>query len=160
MSAPSKTHAAKPRKRNIRAYASGAFKPHGQIEFWTEGPVVRIEAQGPFNREAFEAVGLAMRELFASTSLGPVFADILEIRHSIMISPEALDAFGQFLALMSANKSAPRAVAYVVAAEVEGRSLVLPLLQRLYDQHGRQFAAFETMAEAEAWVRERLSAPQ
>lgn len=149
--------AAKPPKRDIKAYASGAFKPHGQIEFWTEGQVVRIEAQGPFNREAFQAVGLAMRELFATTPLAPVFADILEIRRSIMISPEALEAFGQFLAQMSANKSAPRAVAYVVAADVEGRSLVLPLLAKLYAEHGRQFAAFETMAGAEAWVRERLS---
>lgn len=120
--------------------------------------MVRIEAQGPFNREAFQAVGLAMRELFATTPPAEVFADILEIRRSIMISPEALEAFGHFLAQMSANKSAPTAVAYVVAPEVEGRSLVLPLLAKLYAQHGRQFAAFETLPAAEAWVRERLSA--
>ncbi|MDI4634500.1 hypothetical protein J7U46_15680 [Pelomonas sp. V22] len=145
-------------KRDIQSYANGAFKPHGKIEFWTEGHVVRIEAQGPFNREAIQAVGLAMQELFAGTPPTCAFADILEIRRSIMISPEALEAFSLFLARMSINKSAPTAVAYVVAAEVEGRSLVLPLLAKLYAKHGRQFAAFETMAPAEAWVRERLSA--
>jgi len=145
-------------KRDIHAYASGAFKPHGLIEFWTEGPVVRIEAQGPFNREAIQAVGVAMRELFVAMPPAPQFADILEIRHSIMISPEALEAFGRFLAQMSANKSAPVAVAYVVAGDVEGRSMILPLLARLYAEHGRDFAAFETLAQAEAWVRKRLSA--
>lgn len=146
------------RKHDIQSYASGAFKPHGQVEFWTEGPVVRIEAQGPFNREAIQAVGLAMQELFAGSPPSGAFADILEVRRSIMISPEALEAFGLFLARMSVNHSAPLAVACVVAPEVEGRSLVLPLLAKLYAKHGRQFAAFETMPAAEAWVRERLNA--
>ena len=145
------------RKTDIKAYANGAFKPHGLIEFWTEGPVVRIEAQGPFNREAIQAVGIAMRELFVAMPPAARFADILEIRHSIMISPEALEAFGRFLAQMSANKSAPVAVAYVVGREVEGRSLILPLLAKLYAEHGREFGAFETLAEAEAWVRAQLS---
>lgn len=41
-------------------------------------------------------------------------------------------------------------VAYVVAPDVEGRSLILPILDKLCARHGRQFSAFETRAPAEA----------
>lgn len=145
-------------KRNIEAFAAGSFRPHGQVEIWTEGSVVRIEAQGPFNREAVQAVGRAMRDLFAERPVGRVFADILVMRDSLIASPDALAAFEQFLAAMSAAGFAPEVVAYVVAPEVEGRSLMLPLFTEIYARHGREFAAFECMAEAEAWVRERLAA--
>ncbi|MDN3919522.1 hypothetical protein [Roseateles violae] len=146
------------KKRSIDAYASSAFRPHGRIEFWAEGPVIRIAAEGPFNREAVQAVGLAMRDLFATMPPAPRFADLLEFRGSLLASPDALAAFGDFLAAMSAAKTAPIAVAFVVAPEVEGRSLMLPIFAKLYAEHRRQFSAFETSEAAEAWLRERLGA--
>ena len=142
--------------RNIENYAQGSFRPHGRIEFWTEGSVLRIVAEGPFNREAVQAVGLAMRDLFAGMPVVGRFADILDMRGSLLASPDALEAFGDFLQAMSAAQTAPEAVAWVVAQEVEGRDLMLPIYGQLYARHGRQFAAFESMAEAEAWVRKRL----
>ena len=120
--------------------------------------MIRIVAEGPFNREAVEAVGLAMRDLFAGMPPAPRFANILDMRHSLLASPDALHAYGGFLQAMSEARTAPQAVAWVVAPEVEGRSLMLPIFARLYAEHGRRFAAFETMAEAEAWVREQLNA--
>lgn len=145
-------------KRHSDDFATGAFPPHGRVELWAEGSVVHIEARGPFNREAVLAVGRAMRDLFADRPVGRVFADILVMRDSLVASPDALVAFEQFLAAMSAADFAPQVVAYVVAPEVEGRSLMLPLFSAIYARHGREFAAFEGMAEAEAWVRERLAA--
>jgi len=144
-------------KRNIEAYASSGFRPHGRIEFWAEGSVIRIQAEGPFNREAVQAVGLAMRELFSAMPPGPRFADMLEFRGSLLASPDALAAFGDFLRAMSVAKTAPIAVAFVVGPEVEARSLMLPIFTKLYAEHGREFAAFETADEAEDWLRERMS---
>ena len=143
-----------PTRRSIEAYASGAFRPHGRIEFWAEGSVIRIAAEGPFNREAVQAVGLAMRDLFVTVPVGPHFADLLEFRGSLLASPDALAAFGDFLHAMSSAKTAPIAVAFVVAPDVEGRGLMLPIFAKLYAEHGREFSAFE--AEAERWLRERL----
>ena len=147
----------KPKKRSIAAYAGSGFRPHGRIEFWAEGSVIHIQAEGPFNREAVQAVGLAMRDLFKTMPASPRFADMLEFSGSLLATPDALAAFGDFLRAMSAAKTAPIAVAYVVAPEVEGRSVMLPIFTRLYAEHGREFCAFETVAEAEGWLRERLS---
>lgn len=147
-------------KRNIEAFATSAFRPHGRIEFWAEGSVLRIVAEGPFNREAVQAVNLAMRDLFATMPADQRFVDLLEFRGSLLASPDALEGFGDFLSDMSEAGRAPIAVAYVVAADVEARSLMLPIITKLYAQHGRQFAVFETMAEAEVWLRERLAAEQ
>lgn len=144
-------------KRNIAAFAAGPFKPHGRIEMWSEGPVVRIDAQGPFNPEAVQAVGLAMRDLFAEMPPSERFADILTFHDSILTSPDGLQAFEQFLQAMSAAAQAPKAVAYVVGPDVEGRALMLPLFAEIYARHGREFRAFECIEQAEAWARERLA---
>jgi len=147
----------KPKTRNISTFATSGFRPHGAVEFWAEGSVIRILAEGPFNREAVQAVGLAMRDLFASMPSAGRFADLLEFRNSLLASPDALEAFADFLKAMSAAKTAPVAVAYVVGPQVEGRSLMLPIFAKLYAEHGREFEAFETQAEAEHWLRERLT---
>lgn len=144
-------------KRDIAAFAAGPFKPHGRIEIWSEGSVVRIEAQGPFNLEAVEAVGLAMRDLFTEVPPGRIFADILTMRDSIMTSAQGLKAFEGFLQAMSVAKLAPCAVAYVVDRTVEGRDLMLPKFVEIYARHGRDFAAFERLEDAEHWVRDRLA---
>jgi hypothetical protein len=144
-------------KRSSAEFATGVFRPHGQVDIWAEGSLVRLEAYGPFNREGIQAMGLAMRDLFASVPVGGRFGDILVMHESLMASPDALASFEAFLQAMSQAKTAPVAVAYVAAPEVEGRSLMLPIYAEIYARHGRRFAAFEHLADAEAWVREQLS---
>jgi hypothetical protein len=68
-----------------------------------------------------------------------------------------MSAFGEFLARMSAAKTAPVAVAYIVGKEAEGRDLMLPIFTRIYAQHQRRFAALETEAAALDWVRNQLA---
>jgi hypothetical protein len=146
-----------PSKRSSAEFATGVFRPHGQVDIWAEGLIVRLEARGPFNREGVQAMGMAMRDLFASVPVGGRFGDILVMHGSLMASPDALASFEAFLQAMSQAKTAPVAVAYVAAPEVEGRSLMLPIYAEIYARHGRRFAAFEQLADAEAWVREQLS---
>lgn len=145
-------------KLNLLAGAMGLFKPHGRLALWTEGSVMHIQAEGPFNREAVLALGVAMKQLYQTLPTDRSFVYLLEFRTSLLASPDALAAYGDFLKAMSMAQRAPKVVAFVVAPEVEGASLMVPLFARLYAEHGRQFAAFETMALAEAWLRGRLQA--
>jgi hypothetical protein len=144
-------------KRNSAEFATGVFRPHGQVDIWADGSIIRLEARGPFNLEGVQAMGLAMRDLFASVPVDRRFGDIMVMHESLMASPDALAAFEDFLQAMSKAKTAPTAVAYVAAPEVEGRSLMLPIFAEIYARHGRRFAAFEQLEPAEAWIREQLS---
>lgn len=143
-------------RQDIGDFARGPFRPHGHIAMWGEGPVVHVDATGPFNVEAMQALGLAMSELFALHPLSGVFGDIVEFHCSVMCSPEVVAAYGGFLRKNTADGHTPAAVAWVVAPQVEGRGIMLPVFQRLYAEHGRRFACFETMDEAQAWMRQCL----
>ena len=143
-------------KRNTDQFASGPFRPHGRVEIWAEGNVVRLDAAGPFNEEAIIALGAAWRSLFAELPLCGPFADVVLLRRSILASQKVVDAFGLFLAANTQAGHAPSVVAWIVPPEIEGRSFMLPKFAEIYAAAGRPFAAFETEAEAEAWVRAKL----
>lgn len=148
----------KPPRLRSDDFASGPFAPHGRVEIWRDGSVVRLLAEGPFNAESVMAIGAAMAKLFADAPPKGRFADILEFRNSILATPEALATFDAFLSRMSEAKTAPLAVAYIVGPEVEGRELMLPVFGRLYQKHQRRFAFFEEASQAETWVRAQLEA--
>ena len=44
-------------------FASGEFKPHGQVEMWLDGNILRYDAVGPFNRELVRAIAQAQHEV-------------------------------------------------------------------------------------------------
>ena len=144
-------------KRNTDQFAAGPFRPHGRVDIWAEGNVMRLDAVGPFNKEVVIALGATWNNLFDEMPVHGPFANIIVLRRSVVVSQEVLDAFGEFL---HANNRAGRgasAVAFVVAPDVEGRSLMLPMFAATYAAAGRLFAAFETEAEADVWVRARLT---
>jgi hypothetical protein len=143
-------------KLNLLSKADGPFKPHGRLELWSEGSVLRVQAEGPFNREAVLALGAAIKQFYQALPPEQGFVYLLEFHSSLMASPEALAAFADFLKAMSSAQTAPKAVAFVVNTKVEGACLMLPLFARLYAAAGRDFASFETMAAAEDWLRQRL----
>jgi hypothetical protein len=143
-------------KRNTDQFAAGQFRPHGRVDIWAEGNVMRLDAIGPFNKEVVIALGATWNSLFDDMPVHGPFANIITLRRSVVVSQEVLDAFGEFL---HANNRAGRgasAVAFVVAPDVEGRSLMLPMFAATYAAAGREFAAFATDAEADVWVRAKL----
>lgn len=150
-------------KKSTDEFAVGPFRPHGRVEIWAEGNVVRLDAAGPFNKEVIIALGATWRSLFAELPRHGEFASITVVRHSVLISQEVLDALGEFLRANTKAGQGAEAVAFVVAHDVEGRSLMLPMFAETYAAAGRNFAVFATEAEAEAWVRTKLQeslAPQ
>ncbi|MBL8488952.1 MAG: hypothetical protein JNK22_17950 [Rhodocyclaceae bacterium] len=143
-------------KKSVDEFATGPFRPHGRIEIWAEGNVVRLDAAGPFNKEAIVAMGATWRALFDGMPADGPFADLVTVHRSVMASQEVVDAFGGFLAANTAARQAPSAVAWVVDPEVEGASLMLPKFAAVYVAAGRNFRFFDNEPEAEAWVREQL----
>lgn len=150
-------------KLDIQAFVPGPFQAHGQIEMWREGSIIRLRAQGPFNREAVLGLARAMADLLradpppAEASGAPGrFGDLLEISGSMITSPDTMAEMERFLGHMAALGQAPVAIAYVAAPEVEGRDIMLPLIEAMYQRQGRRFGAFETLAEARVWMQEQL----
>ena len=143
-------------KTSVGEFATGPFRPHGRIEIWAEGNVVRLDAAGPFNREVILAMGTTWRALYSGMSEDEPFAGIVSIHHSLMASQEVLDALRDFLVANTAEHHASRVVAWVVPADVEGASLMMPRLARVLTEAGRNFRTFDNEAAAEAWVREQL----
>jgi hypothetical protein len=145
-------------KRNIRDFAVSGFRPHGEMELWAEGPVMRVIAQGPFNREAIQALGKAVRDLYVE--LGPVQrtrCELIEYRRSLLASPDALIELGRLLSLSTNTKQAQLAIALVGGDDVEASSLMLPIVAKIYADHGRPVACFRTVAEALVWLDQRLA---
>lgn len=138
-------------------FATGRFPPHGRIELWAEGNVVRLTGTGPFNVEAIQAMGAAWRALCTELPEGQPFADIVTVRESMMASPNVLEAVGRFLQNNSANHIAPRAVAWIVPPDVEGASLMIPQFERVFREAGRHIAFFDDEPTALSWVKAALN---
>lgn len=143
-------------KLSIDRFASGPFRPHGRIELWTEGNVVRLNAMGPFNKEAVVAMGATWRQLFAELPVRDPFADIVTITGSMMAGPDVLQAFASFLQANTSAHIAPCAVAWVVSPEVEGVELMTPQFEHVYELAGRNIRFFDSDEIAVQWVRQQL----
>ncbi|WP_143073985.1 hypothetical protein [Roseateles sp. YR242] len=143
-------------KRDIHAFVRGPFHAHGQIEMWREGPIIRLRGQGPFNREAVQGLGRAMKDLLTSDPPPERFGDILTLSVSMVTSPESMEELERFLQRMAQHRRPPVAVAYVAGPDVEGRDFMMPLFETLYLKHGRRFGAFETLEAATAWMHQQL----
>ena len=145
-------------KRNIQDFAAGGFRPHGEVELWAEGPVMRVIAQGPFNREAVLALGKAVNDLYQELGPERPVCELVEYRGSLLASPEALTTLGELLALMTRLGTAQKAIAIVVADDVEARDLMLPIVTKVYADQGRPVASFNSVAEAQTWLEKQLGA--
>lgn len=143
-------------KLDIQAFVPGPFQAHGQIELWRDGSLIRLRAQGPFNREAVLGLSRAMADLMQSNPPPAAFGYVLELSGTMITSPETMEEMERFLEQMAALGQTPLAVAYVVPPEVEARDIMLPLIEAMYRRHGRRFGAFDTLPSACAWVQQQL----
>ncbi|UXH78754.1 hypothetical protein [Roseateles amylovorans] len=144
-------------KRDIQAFVDGPFRPHGRIEVWREGAMVRSRAEGPFNREAVLGLGRAMDDLLTVDPPPARFIDLAELSVSMIASPDAMQELDRFLGEIAQHRAPPVAVAYVVGADVEGRALMLPLYHALYRKHGRRFQVFLNLEDALGWLNAQLN---
>lgn len=129
------------------------FRPHGHVEFWADGQILFYEGAGPYNRELFDALGLAQfRYLAAHPFQGP-WAIIGTFFNSVMASPEAMLRYReQAMVMFSQPVGAPVATAFVVTPNLEGAAIMTQQVARIYSDLGRPFRCFAEQADARRWV--------
>lgn len=138
------------------ALRASLFRPHGRTEVWAEGSIVRVLAEGPFNREAIDAFSLEMLGLYRRLPAGTRCVNLTEVRSALLGTPDAWERLSEHLAAGARLPLALLATGWVVAPEVEGRTLMLPRARQAFADAGRPFEVFETIAEAEVWARRVL----
>lgn len=83
-------------------------------------------------------------------------ATITVVRNSLMMSPEALAAFEEYVLSLCVPGVRGAPVAWVVPQDVEGRDLMLPYFEKMYVQANRPWQAFEDVDTAMTWLRSLL----
>ena len=140
--------------RSSAQFDAGQFRPHGHFQIRVEGAIVHSIAQGPFNPEFVKVLGLARDDVLKSLQVPRIHAHFVELRTSMLASPEVLEEFSRFLAAVEREPLMAGAVtAWVLPPDIEGREFMTPLFERVFAAHGRTFRVFEQMAEAQAWVQ-------
>ena len=147
----------KPEMHSTEAVAHGVFPPHGRLDMRVDGAIVYADAYGPFNAEFVQAVAHTLRDLHANASLPRPYADVIQFHGSLMGSKEMLEQLSAALRQICRDEVAA-ALAFVAAADVEGRDFMLPLFERVFVENGRNFRSFSNLPEAEAWARSCLEA--
>ena len=137
--------------------AASRFRPHGRTQMWAEGAIVHVLAEGPFNREGIDAFSQEMLALYRRLPAGSRFVHITEVRGAMLGTPDAWERLSEHLATGLKLGIPLLGTAWVAAADVDGRTLMLPRAEQVFTQAGRRFAAFETMEEAELWARQLLA---
>lgn len=134
------------------------FAPHGVVEISFVGDILLYTATGPFNKELVESLAVAQMEILTAAGHRNPWVSVTLMRNSLLASPEA---FAQYSAMMHAAKPAhcrPLASAYVVAPDVEGRTLMLPKYAAIHTSCGRLFQSFDHLDEAMAWAQSLITA--
>lgn len=140
------------------------FKPQAKLDVTADGHILRLEAMGPFNRALVIHLFLTGRNLLVDTvAKGIPYAVVIKFHGSLMMSP---DSIKQLVELLDDSErrggGPPLATAYVVQPEIEGLTLMLPILADVY-RKTRAFEAFSSQADADEWVhsilRQAIPAP-
>ena len=147
--------------RNTDTFQAGAFRPHGSLEMWIEGDeengIIYSTAQGPFNAEFLKAFVLARADLLQQAGQQRLRGHILQMRRSMMASPDMLEEYRQLMGRFISGAMVAEHTAWVIGPEVEGRDFMLPLYTQIYRELNLPFASFESLPEAESWVRSQLA---
>lgn len=140
-------------------FADGRYRPHGRLEVHVEGNMCIYRAEGPFNLEAILALGKARRAIVEEWGdRGPAAATIVQFYTSMLMSQDALDAYTEGMQMHLTQTKPNVAVAWVVAPQVEGRSIMLRHFEKIFTSLNVPWKSFERLDEASAWVQSKLDA--
>jgi hypothetical protein len=135
----------------VPGFETGRFPAHGRSTIQVKGDIVFQEHTGPFNAEFFRGLSSFRSKLHDSGDLPPVFGVVVTWHGSILMTPDALEAYRHFT-----RGTRGRVVAYVMAPDTEGMSVMLPTFRAIWAQLPREIELFGNREDASAWVRARL----
>lgn len=145
-------------KYKTRNYDVGRFKQHGQSGYHFEGDVLYTESSGPYNLEIMRASALALHDILSEAPAPNQRADIAIVTGSILMTPDALEGLRRLVEDLAREGKSPIALALVADPELEGLCVMQKLVASIYADNGIPFRYFEHLADAQAWIAERLAA--
>jgi len=129
------------------------FPAHGLARYEVEADLIRMEITGPWNKELVILVHQQLLKLIADHPM-PRWGLLIEVKESCLCEPEALEMIRR--GVQSGQVQAGRvATAWVITADVEGRSLMRDLLEKLY-QGLTPLAFFEEVDCARQWLHHQV----
>lgn len=139
---------------------NGRFAAHGETNYLrAENDLLIVHATGPFNVEFIEDLIAVERPIFEE--MNKRYRDwyaLLIFRENAMAGPDVLARYAEFRKTMTLSGYDPRAVAFVMAHDVEGREFMGPLLEKLYLDAGLVHQGFTNESDARRWI-ERIRLP-
>ena len=137
---------------------AGVFRPHGHIDVWREPPFVRLDAVGPFNVELLARYAADMDAVYRAAAADGPYVSLVRVTHSILMSPDALQALAASVKKVHAAGYGSVGVAYIVAADVEGRDVMLPRFEKkVYTPASTPMMLFDDEAPARTWALAHLT---
>lgn len=133
------------------------FSLHGRYEIGKEDQTFMICVEGPFNLESVVAMGKARQAALNAWGGDGAEAWIVIFRTSMMMSLDALSAYATGLQKHVQASGPGLALAWVVAPDIEGRSIMLEHFSHIFSRLHIPWKVFEELSCAKAWVRERLN---
>lgn len=136
------------------------FKPHGVYEGVVVDGIVNSSVTGPFNRELIVALSARVSTFFKLLPTDRKAAGLTEFRGSMLMTPEAVDAFRVLIAYELGQLPQGIVVAHAAAPDVDGRSFMPGVFAKsVYGPLGIPYRCFDTVEAARDWLRAQLAAP-
>ena len=140
-------------RHNTEQVEGGAFRAHGFMEVSVDAQLNIMEARGPFNKELVLAGDQAQEQIDPHLPRAQRWGSILVFKGSALATPDAIAAIADIVARRCAQGIRPVAIALVMAADVEGASLMAPHYLQAYARSGIPGAVFADVQAATDWVR-------
>ena len=137
-------------------HAKSKFAAHGEVEIWPEGSVIHYDICGPFNIEAIKAFGHTVAALLNNWQPQGPFVTLTFWQGSMLTSPDTLVAFAHLLQINRAYFPKELMNVWYVPKDLEGRTIMQPKWQALYDATGYPIEIVHSEAEAHERVRWHL----
>lgn len=132
------------------------FTPHGEFKAYVDGRIIVSEVTGPWNRELVLTWANEMFVYGKQLSASGPYVGIAVIRESMLCPPDALDALRNAISYGTKKLGCVGNI-LVAAADVEGRKLLLPSYEKLYDD-ATPHRIYYDFDKARAWALELLAA--
>ena len=134
------------------------FAPHGRVTMRFEDDILFYDATGPFNIELVDSLAVAQKDILIVAKPQRPWVSVSIMRGSMLASPDAFARYANMMQTQRPAECTPLASAYVVAPDVEGRSLMLPKYEAIHIASGRVFQSFTQLDDALAWARSLIDA--
>ncbi len=139
-------------------YNDGKISAQGNYEARIENNIFISTVTGPLNTEGIIALGKVRHACLSELNGRDTIAAIVTYRNSMMMSPQALAIYTKSLQQDLTETKADYVIAYVVPDHIEGRAIMLPILEAIFLKANLTWQSFEKIADAETWINAAIKA--